>query len=174
MTFCREGSLFGTDLEKLPIHWLRPHTLCDTDTPRPPWLCPIFRRSDGCRLPYSAAIPHGPVGSISCPNWFAAPVGLLTCPCGALLAPLMMPIPLLISKPKHAFPDWWLCSKPIHYTDTILISTTTKEKQHFWTRTQTNTRAKKSTIIVDLHFPLTIGFDTKNVWKTFILLKVLG
>ena len=26
VSFCREGSLFGTDLEKLPINWLRPHT----------------------------------------------------------------------------------------------------------------------------------------------------
>ena len=86
-----------------------------THTPRLHKLCPKnlfsdFRRSGGCRLPYSAAIPHAPVASKSCPNWFAAPVGLLTCPCGALL---MMPIPLLISKPKHAFPDWSLCWKTI-------------------------------------------------------------
>ena len=102
VTFCRESSLFGTDLEKLPINWLRPHTHQGhhphtTHTHHhglvQKLLCPPkILRSGICRLPYSAFWNHPSRPScleISSPK-------LICCPRGGAQAPnlpLMMPIP---------------------------------------------------------------------------------
>ena len=83
VSFCREGSLFGTDLEKLPINWLRPHThwVGRPSTQEYPISSSQRNYLPGCRLPFLLVwtIPQAPVASISFQNWFAAPVGLLTC-----------------------------------------------------------------------------------------------
>ena len=84
VSFCREGSLFGTDLEKLPINWLRPHTHTEWEGhlhKSPPFLAlkgSISQVAD-CLFCWFWTIPQAPVASISFQNWFAAPVGLLTC-----------------------------------------------------------------------------------------------
>ena len=93
VSFCREGSLFGTDLEKLPINWLRPHTHTVSGKA-------IYTRvshfqlskdlSPRLQIAFSAGLDDS--SSPSCVDIFPK---LICGPCGAPNLPrlLMVPIP---------------------------------------------------------------------------------